>query len=155
MRCTGHCCETFFLRFSSDKIEKIKKVELNGFDHIEEIYDHETNEYSYKGSKSGFIATELLQVANMVIPKDMTLEEIDALYTFNEIVSNQDLLNTVKKLEGRFYTCKNFNKETKDCNIYESRPKMCSSFPNECLPEGKCNYRKCTACKTEKEAHLI
>lgn len=48
-------------------------------------------------------------------------------------------LNT--KNEGRItyhYSCKHHNKKTKDCDIYEERPMMCRSFPDN----GFCGYRK-------------
>ncbi len=36
------------------------------------------------------------------------------------------------------YSCKHHNKKTKDCDIYEERPMMCRSFPNN----DYCGYRK-------------
>lgn len=38
------------------------------------------------------------------------------------------------------YTCKHYDKKNRKCSIYEIRPKMCSSYPNE---KGYCNNPKC------------
>lgn len=43
--------------------------------------------------------------------------------------------------EGRkvyHYSCKHHNKKTGDCDIYEERPMLCRTFPND----GLCKYRK-------------
>lgn len=40
----------------------------------------------------------------------------------------------------QYYTCRNLNKETGDCKIYEHRPRMCSSYPYK----RKCEYPGCT-----------
>ncbi len=36
------------------------------------------------------------------------------------------------------YSCKHHNKKTKDCDIYEERPMMCRTFPDN----GFCGYKK-------------
>ena len=38
------------------------------------------------------------------------------------------------------YSCKHHDKRTGDCDIYEERPMMCRTFPNN----GYCGYRKVT-----------
>ena len=38
------------------------------------------------------------------------------------------------------FTCKNFNPETRDCGIYDSRPKMCRAYPGS----GGCQREGCT-----------
>lgn len=39
------------------------------------------------------------------------------------------------------YTCKHFDKETRNCGIYEHRPLMCREYPNGY----RCRYKGCTA----------
>ena len=51
--------------------------------------------------------------------------------------------------ETSWYTCKNFNKETRNCDDYENRPNMCKDHPHAF--EG-CNYKACTlVCKSRGE----
>lgn len=39
-----------------------------------------------------------------------------------------------------YYTCKWFDKETKNCTNYKYRPLMCSAYPYQ----NKCEYKGCT-----------
>lgn len=55
---------------------------------------------------------------------------------------------TGNDLDGRtihHYTCKNFNKSTGDCGIYEKRPQMCRDYPYD----RPCHYNGCT--RSDKE----
>lgn len=63
------------------------------------------------------------------------------------VFSHQDYIHPDGDLntenEGRItyhYSCKHHNKKTKDCDIYEERPLMCRSFPDNDF----CGYRKVT-----------
>lgn len=42
--------------------------------------------------------------------------------------------------ETHYYTCRNFNKETRNCMNYENRPHMCRNYPYG----RKCEYKGCT-----------
>lgn len=47
-------------------------------------------------------------------------------------------LEPTEEARGHFYTCTNL--ENGRCGIYETRPKMCRSYPNE----ERCPFRSCT-----------
>jgi Fe-S-cluster containining protein len=101
-RCTGHCCERFYLPWSPADLER------NAKDHPDD--------------------KQLQQVAGMVI----FIEEELKHHTY----PTGDKVVTDRK---NWYTCKNFNKETRGCNIYETRPKMCSDYPYG----HPCQYKDC------------
>lgn len=42
--------------------------------------------------------------------------------------------------KGYHYTCKHFDKNTGNCRIYKTRPKMCSAYPYG----NECKYKGCT-----------
>lgn len=43
-------------------------------------------------------------------------------------------------LPEHLYTCKNFDRETNNCMVYETRPGMCSDYPYGT----RCRYESCT-----------
>lgn len=45
---------------------------------------------------------------------------------------------------GYYYTCKHHNAETGNCDNYENRPRMCSSYPFYGNPGARCQYQDCT-----------
>lgn len=96
-RCTGHCCERFYIPHTPDELRA--KAEDGSL-------------------KDG--AT----IADMVI---------DLGPAGRGDGSEGDY-------KGHFYTCRHFDRETRDCRIYNSRPGMCSKYPY-----GKpCTYDECT-----------
>ena len=41
------------------------------------------------------------------------------------------------------FTCKNFNTDTRNCDIYTQRPTMCRKYPDS-TDNGECQYEECT-----------
>lgn len=48
-----------------------------------------------------------------------------------------------------WYTCKHFNRETRLCTIYETRPAMCRNYNTK--PWNSCGLKKCKALRPEHE----
>jgi Fe-S-cluster containining protein len=55
-----------------------------------------------------------------------------------------DMLRPLPVLDAdtkeQMYTCRNWDRRTMLCTIYEDRPRMCRSFPNEI---SKCGWKGC------------
>jgi Fe-S-cluster containining protein len=144
-RCTGHCCEIFYLPFTPKQLKAVRKLKKKKGMNI-----------SIKGNKainsrSGVM--DIRQVAEMAIPispsKEKITEHIGEKYAY-----------------GKYYTCKNFDKETKNCKIYDLRPKMCRDFPyglhtlevnvldNE-IDQTRCYYKSCNGCQNKDSANYL
>lgn len=69
---------------------------------------------------------DILIVAEMAIPLDRPEFCMDGVTPVDDAMAR------------RFYTCKNFNTETNDCGIYETRPRMCRDYPygDSCRVQG-------------------
>ncbi len=119
-RCTGHCCRRFVLPFSLEKMrEKLKTL-------------HEAS--SLSDLQAAYIA-DLAQVIDMVIPlPEPTFDECRDLSAPGAEVS--DPAGTA----GLWFTCRNLDTDTGDCNVYETRPKMCRDYPYG----AQCTFKGCT-----------
>lgn len=103
-RCSGQCCEVFFLPWKPDALQANQ-------DRIED------------GTK----------VAAMVVPLAETIKELPRrLRRMLPAMYHSDPAKIIEK--GYFYTCKHLDPETKLCRDYENRPTMCRDFPygSEC-----------------------
>ena len=82
-RCTGHCCESFYLPYTSR----------------EELLE----DFKVKQKEDGEM------IADMVI-----------------------------HLEGNNFTCRFFDFNTRDCTVYDKRPRMCREYPygQKCMKAG-------------------
>lgn len=106
-RCTGHCCETFFLPHSVEDLRSFRWWQLGG---------------------------QHRQVGGMaLLLAPMTAE------------GGTDLDGHVgrcieRTAAGWYYTCANHDRETGNCRIYGSRPRMCAAYPYG----RRCRYRGCT-----------
>ena len=118
-RCTGHCCDGFnFGMAKMAKVQMAAKLSTLGKVYFNGLDRNCQNGY-IDGPSYRFVADMLI-----VKDEDVTYQEGDKPYDT--------------------YTCKNFNTESRNCMIYDSRPWMCSAYPygGECKFEG-CTMDKC------------
>ena len=76
---------------------------------------------------------------------DFTLEE-------PEITEHQAMLIPLETEfeNGHHFSCINWDPETYQCGIYETRPLMCKNFPEEWLSK-RCWVEGCTHIETEPQ----
>jgi Fe-S-cluster containining protein len=101
-RCSGDCCERFYLPYSPEEIAFFAEFEPSRFS--DEIRD-------------------------VVWPMLIYVEK-SALRPDGETDTE----------EAHYYTCRNFDRETRNCRIYDHRPKMCANYPYG----NPCFYKACT-----------
>lgn len=135
-RCTGHCCEMFFLPFTPRQLKKLKKLKRKKRMHPYLKGNHVINSrHNYE---------DMDTIMNMVIPISPSREKL-----------NSHIGESASK-NGNWYTCKNFDKETRNCKIYNTRPRMCRDFPYGILSEidkTKCYYKSCHGCQNEDSSN--
>lgn len=130
--CNGNCCEKFNLCVS-----------------IEEI-----DEMILKISKQEDFIDKELEIENLTYIKDMLipLGEVEICPQTEVSIKSEEfslLDNRSKqfwklkdnKVVTKIYTCKHFNKETRLCNNYESRPSLCRKFGENCSYKG-CGFKE-------------
>lgn len=156
-RCTGHCCESFYLPYSPQVFKK--KLQLERL--------------MLKEYKAGKITT----FKNIDDEVDWLKSLMDNIEIFTMIrfkrVYTMFELSKIKRLLGKkwkqavksqsivhHYTCKHYDKANGNCMNYENRPYMCRTFPNTSVKNNDgsvvryCEYKDCT-CKTWNLDHLI
>lgn len=114
-RCSGDCCKRFYLPLTPDEL----KYEATREDRYEKIR---------------FNPKEMEQIYGMVI----------ALAPSKDSKVGVDGFSAPPE-SGWYYTCKNFDTQTGNCLIYETRPDMCRDYPF--YGEGyrnRCTYENCT-----------
>lgn len=127
MRCSGHCCKVFYLPYSPTQLAKKAEIKQEELDKILrrggmiDRYD---------------LNAEFVQIANMV--EHLAFRWIDLPDDLRALVSVSFPENPAT--EANYYTCKNLDRETNNCRIYEFRPQMCSKYPYS----AKCKYNGCT-----------
>jgi len=114
-RCSGHCCRSFYLRFSPEQL----KAWADG-----------SQPHTYKPE-------EIKKVADMVIH----LGPADDPNTNRPVLADR-LGNVIPNQAdgGHYYTCKHHNTATGNCDNYENRPDMCRDYPYQ----DRCRYKACT-----------
>lgn len=124
-RCTGHCCQNFFLPLSPDELDRAYRRWLAG-----------GTQLSMSGAATLPIFNDIYLIAPMVIylgPDAKTPKRVNP--------TDEALLGK-PALPGHRYRCKHFDAKAKVCSIYDIRPVMCRDYPGK---EGStCNYAGCT-----------
>ncbi len=77
--------------------------------------------------------TEIATIAGMIV----TVREV---FPGDPHPGSDDTEHTAR-MAGFVYTCRHYDDRTGNCEIYESRPSMCSSYPYE---RGRCGFAACT-----------
>ncbi len=138
-RCTGHCCERFNLMFSYEETQRFKESILNETFKFTRDSGEIYNTEKYKRE-------EVLKIADMLIPLGRSYMDHNNEPMIENGSEKRDngfepvQIGTVIAKEANWFTCKNYNLETRSCNDYENRPDMCRTHPG-CLG---CNYKACT-----------
>lgn len=117
-RCTGHCCEAFIIG-SPEQVKRRYDAAMSVPVNMRRRDDHET-----------------IQIYEMV--------EYLGQFTFNPVHPVTDITDYYERTGqsqfkkndprfrdmGHFHRCKNFDKVSRNCTIYETRPAMCSGYPD-------------------------
>lgn len=119
MSCGGYCCERFRIRSFN-----------NGGDRSASPGDL----MAEAARATGEYQVEALKVANMLV-----------LLDYSRINGNGDLDDR----PSYWFTCKFFDKVTRLCTIYDTRPKMCRNHGTDLRQT--CLYTKCRLLEPVKE----
>src|SRR5882724_5183165 len=86
------------------------------------------NRDAQQGKTANGSQLEMKMIANMVIP-----------------IQNESFMHEGKRYF--WYTCKNFDKQTRKCTIYEKRPVLCRTYPDHpdqpTMTCANCTYNGC------------
>lgn len=129
-RCTGHCCEAFTLPADPEELWR--------------LYRHEQLLKEQPG------ATRWQKITSMEVHEvplrriaDIDLIAPMAVYLGHGQPSDFNggcgSVNPGGVGKNHVYTCKHFDKATRNCTIYEYRPAMCRDYPYQ----RSCEYAHC------------
>lgn len=108
--CGGQCCAVFPYPSSPDEMRRRWTDDTQG---DVSLGDH------YNG-------LDELMLADMLIP--LTHDEArERAATFG--INPEFVDEAINGGYDKLYTCKNWNEETRECGVYESRPDMCATYP--------------------------
>lgn len=139
--CTGDCCARFELRYSLDCLKLMQEALKNKKTVFIDSYGVERRVQN---------DNDLDYIVDMIIPLGLSNIQPQKGIRYNQTPSviqfnNEELKQRgyVKDIEtgeisAHVYTCKHFDKESKVCKEYASRPRMCSSY---CVED--CSYNSC------------
>ncbi len=121
-RCTGHCCEDFTLPIPPMQVDfENKKLAM--------------------GKRPRFgIEGDWAKVGAMLIFKRLDKQQ----------PAGWKVPRGEKTSYAFHYTCKHYDREKRECSVYEERPQMCRDYPNV----EPCKYKKCTRV-VEKRDELV
>lgn len=142
-RCTGQCCTAFTLPYSPDEMKaKYEAWIRKPADQLRMSQD------------------ETLLQGRESVPEDVHLVYPMLVHLGEHVTSpvrGISMLNKWKHSDRptHWYTCKHFDKGTKNCTIYDHRPQMCREYPygNKCEYKG-CSWSEHAAKKEPKPKHM-
>ena len=141
-RCTGHCCEAFYLPVSPDELrlsyEEWMRREEPGSELSREVPTGHT-EVSAR-ALYGQVARDI----HLIFPMVRHIGYLTAAAAGAPHVNQVD-----PGRKGHWYTCAHYDREAQRCGIYAHRPRMCREYPYG----QRCAYEACTW-ETEKEHPL-
>lgn len=133
-RCTGACCEKFWLGFSPEELKQ-----------------------SFFAARAG--ADGALRMNQETPQRARILMDIEIIYPMvtylgffppSAIAKEQPGINLdPSDTPGHYYTCKHYDWKTHDCTIYDVRPDMCRSYPGP----ARCNFARCTWTEQRQASH--
>ena len=130
-RCTGHCCQNFYLPFSPEDIDRAYRRWSTQFGQI-----GATHHVTMNGAEYGPIVVDIHLIAPMVVHLGY-----DGIVPRRVNLTDEELLGK-PEIPAHRYRCKHYDPKMKVCTIYEIRPQMCRDYPGK---EGAtCNYAGCT-----------
>lgn len=125
-RCTGHCCQKFFLPHSP---AELRAAYMHWVKSRDPKYEHPLmlGEHSYGGRVALIIDIHLIYpMVRFITRADKPPYRVAKKHDFTK--------------GAHYYTCVHWDKKSRFCSIYEIRPQMCSEYPYH----GACNYAACT-----------
>jgi Fe-S-cluster containining protein len=108
-KCPGYCCEAFSVGPHEDFVRQMQRViRDNPGDNPEDLLER----------------TEAQQLMELFVP-------LPGAHVRNPTLKwAGDANPPAGAVGGEFHTCTAFNKETKSCGVYATRPRLCQKFPN-------------------------
>lgn len=147
-RCTGHCCQNFYMPLSPDELERgYRRWSTDGGTQIQ-----------MNGKRDSPIYRDIHLIAPMVVYLGPDAKMSRCVNPTDETLLGKP------ELPSHRYRCKHFDPKAKVCTIYDIRPAMCRDYPGEDWPNASiekratCNYAGCTwkarKAKRETKAQL-
>lgn len=141
-RCTGGCCERFYLPYSPEEL--MAKYDAWKRQSVGERIEMVAPVHGRQRSPS--VPEDIHIVALMVKP----LFPVDAANSVDHVLPAWQ-----EKQRGDYggwwYTCKHYDRESRNCTIYEQRPAVCREYPSYGR-DTKCFYANCTWGKHRADA---
>lgn len=115
-RCTGHCCEYI-------------DIPLSPADLAVALERHETwRRWGAPPTADECECDESVGFECRPCAEHLDWQPVPPIPQHVEIIA--PMLTHIETVDGRaYYSCNNFDTETRDCLIYETRPDMCSNYP--------------------------
>ena len=117
-RCTGHCCQNFYIPLSPEELEAGYHRWRAGGEQL-----------NMNGGKPNPIYKDIHLLAPMVV-----------YLGFTDKAPKEIEKSEGPPVKAHRYRCKHFDPKTRDCTIYSMRPQMCRDYPSS---EG-CNFAACS-----------
>lgn len=124
-RCTGACCEAFYLPYSPR--------EVWNFYHIWKVSQGDTKHQTLLEMNSGLTTTPRMITEIYIIAPMLTY--LGFIPRPFDVVDGR----SAEDETAHYYTCKHFDTEARKCTIYEHRPLMCRDYPYK----SGCRYKAC------------
>ncbi len=127
-RCSGHCCACFYLPYGPDEME----AEYTRWQKRNGSADRTQEAFGMSGRPDRHA---------VIVDIHLIYPMLVYLGARNSAPYPQVNKSPRKVLEGaHYYSCKHWDRETGNCDIYEHRPQMCREYPYA----ADCNYANCT-----------
>ena len=124
-QCKGFCCDDIGLHISPHELQNSYHRWLTW---------HDRNNRSEQES----MAMSIGETTSVKLWNDIYIAYPMLVFTHQDLIHPDGDVHNDSKNPVYHYFCKHHNKETNNCDIYEERPMMCRTFPNN----GFCGYRK-------------
>lgn len=121
-RCTGHCCEAFVLPVGPEELKDLYRAYKSG---PRTSFTMAGEEYHQR----------LINDIDLIAPMVTYL----GLGTIPNASIDPGRVGRIMHT----YTCKHFDRTTRNCTIYDIRPQMCRDYPSYGVGT-RCNYNACT-----------
>lgn len=122
-RCTGACCQNFYLLFSPEEL-------LDAYHR----WRHGSGE---RVSMNGAASLPLYQDMHLIAP--MVVHLGYGTKAPKQVNPTDEALQGKPEILAHRYRCKHFDATKKICTIYEIRPMMCRDYPGK----NPCNFAGC------------
>ena len=121
-KCMGECCEDIGIKVSPERLEASYMMWLSS--------DRYSNAEDIKRTLSFSNTLNIYSDIHLIYPAWVFIKS-DCFHPESPKKKNKEIIY--------HYTCKHFDKKKRICNIYNIRPKVCRTYPDN----GVCNNPKC------------